>query len=55
MSFAVGAALPLALIMLAPISVRIPLTALAAQVLLALLGAVSARLVAHRPGGWRCE
>ncbi|HKQ01619.1 MAG TPA: VIT family protein [Actinomycetes bacterium] len=43
-SFAVGAALPLALIVLAPIGVRIPLTALAALMLLALLGTVGARL-----------
>lgn len=43
-SFAVGAALPLALIVLAPIGVRVPVTALAALVLLALLGAVGARL-----------
>jgi VIT1/CCC1 family predicted Fe2+/Mn2+ transporter len=43
-SFAVGAVLPLALIVLAPIGVRVPVTALAALVLLALLGAVGARL-----------
>jgi vacuolar iron transporter family protein len=43
-SFAVGAALPLALIMLAPTGIRVPVTALAALVLLALLGAVGARL-----------
>jgi vacuolar iron transporter family protein len=43
-SFAAGAALPLALIVLAPIEVRVPVTALAALVLLALLGAVGARL-----------
>jgi VIT1/CCC1 family predicted Fe2+/Mn2+ transporter len=43
-SFAVGAALPLALIVLAPTGVRIPVTALAALVLLALLGAIGARL-----------
>jgi vacuolar iron transporter family protein len=43
-SFAAGAALPLALIVLAPIGVRVPVTALAALVLLALLGAVGARL-----------
>jgi VIT1/CCC1 family predicted Fe2+/Mn2+ transporter len=44
MSFAVGAALPLVLIVLAPIGVRIPVTALGALVLLALLGAIGARL-----------
>jgi vacuolar iron transporter family protein len=43
-SFAVGAALPLVLIVGAPISVRVPVTALAALGLLALLGAVGARL-----------
>ena len=43
-SFALGAALPLVLIVGAPIGVRIPVTALAALVLLALLGAVGARL-----------
>ena len=43
-SFAVGAVLPLALIVLAPIGVRVPVTALAALVLLPLLGAVGARL-----------
>ena len=43
-SFAVGAALPLALIVLAPMGARIPVTALAALVLLALLGVVGARL-----------
>jgi VIT1/CCC1 family predicted Fe2+/Mn2+ transporter len=43
-SFAVGAALPLGLIVLAPIGVRVPVTALAALGLLALLGAVGARL-----------
>jgi VIT1/CCC1 family predicted Fe2+/Mn2+ transporter len=43
-SFAVGAALPLALIALAPTGVRIPVTALAALALLAVLGAVGARL-----------
>jgi VIT1/CCC1 family predicted Fe2+/Mn2+ transporter len=43
-SFAVGAALPLVLIVGAPIGVRVPVTALAALVLLALLGAVGARL-----------
>jgi VIT1/CCC1 family predicted Fe2+/Mn2+ transporter len=44
LSFAVGAALPLALIVLAPIGVRVPVTALGALGLLALLGAVGARL-----------
>jgi VIT1/CCC1 family predicted Fe2+/Mn2+ transporter len=43
-SFAVGAALPLALIVLAPTGVRIPVTAVAALVLLAVLGTVGARL-----------
>jgi VIT1/CCC1 family predicted Fe2+/Mn2+ transporter len=43
-SFAVGAALPLVLIVGAPIGVRVPVTALAALGLLALLGAVGARL-----------
>ena len=43
-SFAVGAALPLALIVLAPMGGRIPVTALAALLLLALLGVVGARL-----------
>jgi VIT1/CCC1 family predicted Fe2+/Mn2+ transporter len=43
-SFAVGAALPLLLIVLAPIAVRIPVTALAALALLALTGALGARL-----------
>jgi VIT1/CCC1 family predicted Fe2+/Mn2+ transporter len=43
-SFAAGAVLPLMLIVLAPIGVRVPVTALAALVLLALLGAVGARL-----------
>jgi vacuolar iron transporter family protein len=49
-SFAVGAVLPLALIVLAPIGVRVPVTALAALVLLALLGAVGARLGGARAG-----
>ena len=49
-SFAVGAALPLALIVLAPIGVRVPVTALAALVLLALLGSVGARLGGARAG-----
>jgi len=44
LSFAVGAALPLALIVLAPMGGRIPVTALAALLLLALLGVVGARL-----------
>jgi VIT1/CCC1 family predicted Fe2+/Mn2+ transporter len=43
-SFAAGAALPLALIVAAPMRVRVLVTALAALVLLALLGAVGARL-----------
>jgi len=43
-SFAVGAAPPLGLIVLAPTGARIPVTALAALVLLALLGVVGARL-----------
>jgi len=43
-SFAVGAALPLTLIVLAPIGARILVTALAALLLLALLGVVGARL-----------
>ena len=43
-SFALGAALPLVVIVLAPIRARVPVTALAALVLLALLGAVGARL-----------
>ena len=53
-SFAVGAALPLALIVLAPTGVQMPVTALAALGLLALLGAVGARLGGARPGGRRC-
>ena len=44
LSFAVGAALPLALIALAPSGVRIPVTALAALAALALLGTIGARL-----------
>jgi len=44
LSLAVGAAVPLTLIVLAPIGVRIPVTALAALALLALLGAIGARL-----------
>jgi VIT1/CCC1 family predicted Fe2+/Mn2+ transporter len=43
-SFAVGAAFPLALIVLVSIGVRILVTALGALVLLALLGAIGARL-----------
>lgn len=43
-SFAVGAALPLVLIVLTPIGARILVTALGALALLALLGAVGARL-----------
>src|SRR6266545_3779630 len=50
LSFAVGAALPLALIVLAPMGARIPVTALAALVLLALLGVVGARLGGARVG-----
>jgi VIT1/CCC1 family predicted Fe2+/Mn2+ transporter len=49
-SFAAGAVLPLALIVGAPIGVRVPVTALAALVLLALLGAVGARLGGARVG-----
>ena len=44
LSSAVGAALPLTLIVLAPIGVRVPVTALAALALLALLGAIGARI-----------
>jgi vacuolar iron transporter family protein len=43
-SFAVGAALPLALIVLVPIGLRITVTALGALTLLALLGGIGARL-----------
>jgi len=43
-SFGVGAALPLALMVAAPMGARIPVTALAALLLLALLGVVGARL-----------
>ena len=53
-SFAVGAALPLVLIVLAPIGVRVPVTAVAALVLLALLGVIGARPPGRRgfpPGG----
>ena len=64
-SSAVRAALPLTLIVLAPIGVRVPVTALAALALLALLGAIGARVgrVASQlgqaarllgPGGRRC-
>ena len=49
-SFAVAATLPLALIVLAPIGVRIPVTALAALTLLALLGVLGARLGGARAG-----
>jgi vacuolar iron transporter family protein len=49
-SFAVGAALPLVLIVLAPIGVRIPVTALGALALLALLGSIGARLGGAQPG-----
>jgi VIT1/CCC1 family predicted Fe2+/Mn2+ transporter len=51
LSFAVGAALPLTLIALAPIGVRIPITALAALAALALLGTIGARL-GGAPAGW---
>ena len=44
LSFTVGAALPLTLIVLAPIGVRVRVTALAALALLALLGAIGARI-----------
>ena len=47
MSFAVGAALPLTLIVLAPIGVRVPVTALAAR----LLGAGRAALRVTIGGG----
>jgi vacuolar iron transporter family protein len=49
-SFAVGAALPLVLIVIAPISARIPVTALGALVLLAALGVIGARLGGARAG-----
>ena len=52
-SFAVGA-VPLGLIVGAPIGVRVPVTALAALGLLALLGAVGRGWVVSRPGGRRC-
>ncbi|MCC6877608.1 MAG: VIT1/CCC1 transporter family protein, partial [Sandaracinaceae bacterium] len=44
LSFAAGAALPLGLIMLTPLSLRIPLTLAAALLALASLGTLSARL-----------
>jgi len=44
LSFAVGATLPLTLMVLTPIGVRIPVTALSALALLALLGVISAQL-----------
>jgi VIT1/CCC1 family predicted Fe2+/Mn2+ transporter len=50
MSFALGAALPLVLIALAPTGVRIAVTALGALALLALLGVIGARLGGARPG-----
>jgi vacuolar iron transporter family protein len=49
-SFAVAATLPLVLIVLAPIGIRIPVTALAALTLLALLGVLGARLGGARAG-----
>jgi vacuolar iron transporter family protein len=49
-SFAVAATLPLALIVLAPIGIRVPVTALAALALLALLGVLGARLGGARAG-----
>jgi VIT1/CCC1 family predicted Fe2+/Mn2+ transporter len=49
-SFALGAALPLMLIALAPASVRIPVTAQGALALLALLGVIGARLGGAQPG-----
>jgi vacuolar iron transporter family protein len=49
-SFAVAATLPLVLIVLAPIGIRIPVTALAALTLLALLGILGARLGGARAG-----
>jgi hypothetical protein len=54
-SFAVEAALPLVLIVLLPIGVRIPVTALGALALLALLGALVPGLVVPRSGGRRGE
>jgi VIT1/CCC1 family predicted Fe2+/Mn2+ transporter len=44
LSFAIGALLPLLVILLTPIAVRVPATLIAALVALALLGGVSARL-----------
>lgn len=44
LSFALGALLPLLVILLTPIAVRVPATLIAALVALALLGGVSARL-----------
>src|SRR4029453_10428041 len=49
-SFAVGAALPLVLIVLTPMGARIPVTALGALALLALLGGIGARLGGAQPG-----
>jgi len=49
-SFALGAVLPLVLIALAPVGVRIPVTALGALALLALLGVIGARLGGAQPG-----
>ena len=49
-SFAVGAALPLMLMVLAPVSVRILVTAAGALALLALLGSIGARLGGAQPG-----
>jgi VIT1/CCC1 family predicted Fe2+/Mn2+ transporter len=49
-SFAVGAAVPLVLIVLAPVGVRIHVTALGVLALLALLGSVGARLGGARAG-----
>jgi vacuolar iron transporter family protein len=49
-SFAIGAALPLVLIVLAPVRVRILVTALGALGLLAVLGGVGARLGGARAG-----
>jgi VIT1/CCC1 family predicted Fe2+/Mn2+ transporter len=50
LSFAGGAALPLVLIVLTPVGSRIPVTALGALALLALLGGIGARLGGARPG-----
>ena len=49
-SFAVGAALPLVLIVLAPIGARIPVTALGALALLAAAGVIGARLGGAQAG-----